>query len=270
MNTVIFITKQNKEEMAQSIQRLAARQPTRVNGALIVCHQSAVSAKEVERIARPLIDKFVTGAAVKAASNMQMSHDGQIAVMLARFVALAYARYPGPWLVIDSPCEANVDGWAEAAVKQHLLHGGKVSGCATRDGKTLLTHGPLTIQLQLKTMRMLHFSTNESWRSRGRYLLMNSGLREVAPEASLFRPLNECYAKRLTPAQFEQLKTGVAKLHTPDAEPAPPVAAVFEGAEKVELLNLIEKATGKRPHHFTGLDKLREIVQQLNEQPPSA
>lgn len=251
--------------MAKSVQLLAEKQTEKVNGALIVCHQSAVPAKEAQKIAQPLIDKFVTGALVKASTNMKMPHHGQISVMFSRFVALAYARYPGPWLIIDSPSDANVENWAKAAIDKHNLHGGKVVGTARKDGKTLLTYGPLTIHLSSKSMRMLHFSTNESWRSRGRYLLMNAGLQTVDPEEWVFREIEASESQSPSTKQPEQIKEDAASMHTREEVEE---KQWDPNDEREGLMNLIQKATGKRPHHFTGLDKLREMVQQL-EQPTS-
>lgn len=282
MNTVIFLTQTNKADMAESIKRLAEKQHEKVNGALVVCHQSAVSAKEALRIAAPLSGKYATGGLVKASTNASISSDGQIAVMMARFVTLAYVRYPGPWLILDSPADARVENWAEALLKQHRVNGGKVVGMGREEGKSVLTYGPITIQLSSKTMRMLHFSTNESWRSRGRFLLMNAGLKLVDPSsAPLFttaevttagnppvkiEPLGEVKFARppITPEQFEQLKKDVVALHTPDSDPG-----LNDQAERTTLSMKIEKATGKRPHHFTGIDKLRQMVQEI-EQPAEA
>jgi hypothetical protein len=267
MNTVLFLTQENKNEMADSIRLLASKQHDIVNGALVVCHQSCISEKEAKRIANPLSAKFRTGGLVKAASNVKMSHDGQIAVMFARFVALAYIRFPGPWLVIDEPTGVKVENWAKAVLDQHNLHGGKVVSLVKQDGKSLLSYGPVSIHLNIKTMKMLHFATNESWRSRGRYLLMNSGLRALAPELSPFCPISECsQPPTITPEKFEQLKADVIKLHTADARDVLSVGG--ENEDRRLLMDKIERATGKRPHHFTGIDKLKEMVQQL-EQPAS-
>lgn len=247
MNTAIFLTQENKQAMAESIRLLAAKQHTIVNGALIVCHQSCISEKEAKRIANPLIEKFRTGAMIKTASNTRIPHDGQLAVMFSKFVALAYIRYPGAWLIIDTPADARVENWAKAALDQHNLHGGKVVGCAHQEGKSLLTYGPVTIQLHVKTMKMLHFATNESWRSRGRFLLMNAGLKAVEPEKAVFCEIGAQPATK--------------------AEVKPQAAAETDADEREALMKAIEKHTGKRPHHFTGIDKLRELVQQID---PSA
>lgn len=261
MNTVIFLTQENKNEMADSIRLLASKQHDIVNGALIICHQSCISEKEAKRIANPLSAKFRTGGLVKAASNTKIHHDGQIAVMFARFVALAYIRFPGPWLIIDEPTGVNVDNWAKAVLNQHNLYGGKVVGMAKQEGKSLLTYGPLSVQLNVKTMKMLHFATNESWRSRGRFLLMNAGLRPVEPEKSVFCNISECDT---TPTP-EVETSAVDVANQPNK---PNVSVGGENEDRRLLMDQIQRATGKRPHHFTGIDKLREMVQQL-EQPAS-
>jgi hypothetical protein len=257
MNTVVFLTQTNKLDMAESIKRLADKQHDKVNGALIVCHQSAVSAKEALRIAAPLSGKFATGGLVKAATNAQISNDGQIAVMMARFVALAYVRYPGPWLILDGPADARVDNWADALLKQHRVNGGKVVGLGLPEGKSVLTYGPITIQLAAKTMRLLHFSTNESWRSRGRFLLMNAGLKVVPEESSVLVPASSSATS--IPLK-ENPPVDVGSLDD---------LGINDTQERTILSMKIEKATGKRPHHFTGIDKLRQMVQEI-EQPAEA
>jgi hypothetical protein len=124
-------------------------------------------------------------------------------------------------------------------------------------------------------MRMLHFATNESWRSRGRYLLMGAGLKVVPNEDAVFQSLSpEAPQKsKLTNAMindaFEKLGGADAVLGA-IKEPAIPVAT-YNGPpkdlieEREELAALVEKATGKKPHHFTGIDKLREMVQSLDQ-----
>jgi hypothetical protein len=248
MNTVIFLTKSNKADMARSIQLLAERQTAKVNGALIISHQSVISAKEAQRIARPLIDVFATTSSIKSSGNFSLSHDAQVAAMFARFAMLAYSRFPGAWLVIDEPSVPLVDNWAQAILRLHGSRGGKSCGLAEQDGKTFLTRGPITLQLSAQMMKMFRFSTNESWRSRGRYLLMGNGFSRLEEKEALFRRLDE--------ALPEEQKTSISE-HGEDE------------FEKDQLISFIEKATGKRPHHFTGIDKLRQMAQQL-EQPAQA
>lgn len=254
MNTVVFLTQQNKAEMAEAIKDLADKQTSIVNGAFVVCHQSCISQKEAHRLAAPLISKFRTGGFVKAASNLSLAHDGQIAVMFARFVALAYIRYPGPWLILDEPVRARVNDWAKAALDLHNLHGGKVVSCVKPEGKSLLAVGPMTIQLSVKAMKMLHFATNESWRSRGRFLLMNAGLRALDPKDSVF----------VAP----QAAQAVAQEPIPEPEPAkaPKQSVGGDDEDRRILMDMIERYTGKRPHHFTGIDKLKEMAQKIEQQ----
>lgn len=263
MNTVLFLTQENKNEMADSIRLLASKQHDIVNGALVVCHQSCISEKEAKRIANPLSAKFRTGGLVKAASNVKMNHDGQIAVMFARFVALAYIRFPGPWLVIDEPTGVKVDNWAKAVLDQHNLNGGKVVSLVKQDGKSLLSYGPISMHLNIKTMKMLHFATNESWRSRGRFLLMNAGLRAVDPEKSLFCKVSECEGPPVAPEKVADLDEGPYPKSFERKEPVLSVGG--ENEDRRLLMDKVERITGKRPHHFTGIDKLREMVQQLDQ-----
>ena len=267
MNTVIFLTKSNKADMARSIQLLAERQTAKVNGALIISHQSVISAKEAQRIARPLIDVFATTSSIKSSGNFSLSHDAQLAAMFARFAMLAYSRFPGAWLVIDEPSVPLVDNWAQAVLRLHGSRGGKSCGLAEQDGKTFLTRGPITLQLSAQMMKMFRFSTNESWRSRGRYLLMGNGFSRLEEKEALFRRLDE--TAEAAPEGF--VFTNPIQKHP----------AVMIDGNWVKLSDLtpdqerdlyssaIEKATGKRPHHFTGIDKLREMAQQL-EQPAQA
>lgn len=257
MNTVIFLTKDNKEQMAECIRLLAERQNAKVNGALIIAHQTVITSKEAQRIARPLIEKFTTTSAVTGSANFSLSHDAQIASLFARFCILAYSRFPGAWLVIDEPWAPLVDNWAQESLKTHGKYGGKASGLAKRDGKTLLTYGPTTLQLPGQAIKMFRFSTNESWRSRGRYLLVGSGFKALEPKDALFRPYG-----------MDHEIMELAKSTEPSA-PAEP-ATVDKMVDKVvadhdALLDQIEKATGKRPHHFTGIDKLRKMAQDLNQ-----
>lgn len=238
MNTVIFITKENKKEMETSIRLLAEKQEAKINGALIISHQSSISVKEVGRICSPLVKLFTTGAMIQSSANHMLSHKAQIASMLSKFVMLAYSRYPGPWLIIDEPTNPKVSNWAAAAMKLYSGCGRKVCGRAATDGKTLLSYGPIIIGIPLQAMKLFRFSTGECWRARGRYLLVGHGFHVVSDDEAVFEPI-------------------------PDdgAESLPPNAS----AEREQLANLIQEATGKRPHHMTGLDKLRETAQSLSQ-----
>lgn len=274
MNTVIFLTKSNKDDMARSIQLLAERQTAKVNGALIISHQSVISSKEAQRIARPLIDVFATTSSIKSSGNFSLSHDAQVAAMFARFAMLAYSRFPGAWLIIDEACAPTADNWAQAILRLHGGRGGKSCGLAEQDGKTLITKGPITLQLPAQMMKMFRFSTNESWRSRGRYLLMGNGFQRLDEKEALFCKLEEAENDE-EPRAFE-VGGKFAKpedLASSESQISPELVGA-EGSseapdERLMLSNQIEQATGKRPHHFTGIDKLRQMAQQL-EQPAQA
>ena len=260
--------------MARSIQLLAERQTAKVNGALIISHQSAISPKEAQRIARPLIDVFATTSAIKSSTNFSLSHDAQIAAMFARFAMLAYSRFPGAWLIIDEACAPTTDNWAQAILRLHGSRGGKSCGLAEQDGKTLLTKGPITLQLSAQMMKMFRFSTNESWRSRGRYLLMGNGFQRLHDKEAVFCKLDEAendgklraFAVDGQWVKPEDLSPSEPKINPEwvDAEGSPEAPD-----ERLMLSHQIEQATGKRPHHFTGIDKLRQMAQQL-EQPAQA
>jgi hypothetical protein len=112
-------------------------------------------------------------------------------------------------------------------------------------------------------MKMLHFATNESWRSRGRYLLMNAGLRAIDPEKSAFCPISECSQAPTPVSDFDE---GPYPKSFERKEPELSVGG--ENEDRRLLMDKIQRETGKRPHHFTGIDKLKEMVQQL-EQPVS-
>ena len=259
MNTVIFLTKDNKKDMAEAVRLLAHRQQTKVNGALIVVHQTVISAKEAHKIVEPLVEKFVITSAINTSGNFGLSHDAQIASMFAKFVMIAYSKFPGPWLVLDDPSAPLVDNWAQAVHTLHMSKGGKSSGLAKVDGKTLLTHGPIVLQLPWQPMKMFRFSTNESWRSRGRYLIMGSGFARLTEEESVFCPLDQA------PSGVTELVIQPSGPVESEAPIMTPDFAKVELDERDALARYIEEVTGKRPHHFTGLDKLRSIAQELNQ-----
>ena len=262
MNTVIFLTKDNKKDMAEAVRLLAHRQITKVNGALIVVHQTVISAKEAHKIVEPLVERFVITSAINTSGNFSLSHDAQIASMFAKFVMIAYSKFPGPWLILDAPSAPLVDNWAQAVHTLHMSKGGKSSGLAKVDGKTFLTHGPIVLQLPWQPMKMFRFSTNESWRSRGRYLIMGSGFAKISAEESVFCRLDQMpqpYPGEVIAApESTQVVAALPPLMPPDF-------AKVELDEREALAKYIEELTGKRPHHFTGLDKLRSMAQELHQ-----
>jgi hypothetical protein len=265
MNTVIFLTKDNKAEMAEAIKALAARQLTKVNGALVIAHQTVIPSKEAQRIARPLIEKFQTTSAITSSGNFSLSQEAQIAAMFARFAMLAYSRFPGGWLILDEPTAPLINDWSQAVDKLHKTHGGRACGLARQDGKTTLTHGPITLQIPWQTMKMFRFSTNESWRSRGRYLLIGAGFQPISEAEAVFCKVDE------EQGRFRGVLVTDKPEYTPTAEPVVNTAwkadpAFVEGPdERAQLSARLEEATGKRPHHFTGIDKLRQMVQALDQ-----
>lgn len=201
MNLAIFITKANREEMREVCTQLAAKQTTPVNGALCVIHQAQVAAKDVAELTRELAARFKVKVALPVSANLSQKHDAQLALLFSRFLLGAYARYPGPWLLMDEPAQPREDNFMQLLDKQHAAYGGRITGKGLVDKGSLLPTGPITLDIPYAQLKFLKFSTNESWRSRGKFFFARCGFAQIPHGQYLFdfRLENPAYKDALEP-----------------------------------------------------------------------
>lgn len=186
MNLVLFVTDQNISGIRRFVTKAAELQKTKVNGALIVVHQDSLGGETIRDLVAPIIHLFPQQGAMPISTNRSYSLNGRVSSMFSVFIMQGYARFPGPWLIVDDSAEPKVEDFMQAAYKQHQIGGGKASGRALIGEGSLTPVGPVTIQLPAKDLKSLMSPTDESWRQRGRYLFSRCGFATVSISDYLF------------------------------------------------------------------------------------
>jgi hypothetical protein len=269
MNLALFVTQANKASLPGIVSSLAASQQELVNGAIVVIHDSLIPKSDLS-FTLPLADRFKVSASLPVQVNAAHSESDHLAAMFSSFLTVAYARYPGPWLLFDEPALPKGDNWMQAALRQHGAFGGKMTGRASVNPGSTRPIGPVTLEFDFKALKVLRFPTRQNWRERGQFLFSRAGFQLVPADQWLFSMRNpECAAAQSEPAiahpvavEATQLEGGVFIEPNPEYF-TPPLESLTDD----ELRDLIRVATGKAPHHFTGRDKLLQMAKELTTAP---
>lgn len=217
MNLVLLVNTLNLSQIREFIKAAAASQQDKAQGALAVVYQKRVGKDFIEAMVTPLLAKFSAGAQIAVDVNSELSNDSRNATLFAIFVAQAYSRFPGPWLVVDGPGLPKGTNFIQALSKQHKGLGGDASGRATKDGSSLIPVGPVVIGLPVQKLSWFSPGATESWRAKARFLLGRCGFRQVPLDEYLFQ-----IPKALTEAP--------AAIQAPVGIPSPVVPPVFNPA----------------------------------------
>lgn len=254
MNLALFVTKESLPSLPALVARMASLQKDTVNGVLVVIHDSFIPVSALN-FTLPLATKFKVRASLPVQVNASHSVAEQASSMFARFLTSAYTRYPGPWLLFDEPAEPKQENFMQALLKQHGAHGGKMTGRAITNPGSATPVGPVTLELDFKLLRFLRFPTRQSWRERGQFLFVRGGFQLIPAEDWLFT------MRRPEPAEpkpeVEATQPNIISPHPDD----------LDSYSDEMLAQLLLDQTGKRPHHFTGRDKLLQMAKELTTQP---
>ncbi len=216
MNLVIFVTNQNLATVEAFCERSAELQQSLVNGALCVVHEAGMSLAAVSSAVAPLSPRFKVQTSLPVQVNLELPEDARVAAMFARFLLGAYARFPGPWLVVDQWAMPLVPEFMVLALQQHRAFGGRMTGRGIETPGSILPVGPVVLELPAQTLKFLRFSSRESWRARGRYHFGRCGFGMVQPDQYLFS-VSEDHSER---SEF-QLELPVAPSLLPVAPQEP-------------------------------------------------
>ncbi len=208
MNLAIFVTNSNLPTVEAFCERSATLQQTTVNGALCVVHQAGMSLAAVSKATASFAPRFKVQTSLPVQVNLELPEDARIAAMFARFLLGAYARFPGPWLVVDQWAMPLVPEFMVLARQQHAAFGGRMTGRGVATPGAILPVGPVVMELPAQTLKFLRFSSRESWRSRGRYHFGRCGFGMVQPDQYLFS-VSEDHSER-SEFQLELPTTPVA------------------------------------------------------------
>lgn len=242
MNLAVFITHDTIAKLEPLFGRMAELQRTTANGCLCAVASATLPKERVLQALGDLPSRFKASAHLPVQTNSDFTLAARHAQMFGRFLLGAYSRYPGPWLMFDEPAEPVKEDFMQELLRQHGSHGGRMTGRGRKDVGSIEPVGPVTLELPQQGLRFLRYGTNESWRSRGRYHFQRAGFQLVEPGEWLFR---------MEPAERAELVAN---------ESGQPVDSLGNDA----LIQLIEQRTGKRPHHFTGREKLISMAQETS------
>lgn len=289
MNLALLLTSENSEDIASFCKEASLLQKSPVNGGLVVVHHDGMSVDVVKSLTSPLLPLFPSATLVKAAINHKAPPDGKLASLFSTFLMAGYSLHPGPWLIVDGPGNPRAEDFLTKLDFQHRAYGGTVTGRGTRFPGSFRPVGPITLELSQKSLKLLRYPSLESWRERGQFLFARVGYGVVSLAEYLFHTQEkEEPAVPVAPANLEDVNPKVgpvpdverpsradvwasipqpilAPLPTPQP-PAPPPKKTKH--VETELLDRVEALTGKRPHHFTGKDKLEELISEAETLSP--
>ena len=186
MNTVLLVNTHNLAEIRAFVAEAAVLQTHKVPGTLAVVYQQKIGAEAIAALVAPLLTRFSAAATVPVPINAGLTDDGRNATLFALFIAQVYARYPGPWLVIDGPGLPNAPNFLTEITKQHKVLGGTCSGRVAQQGASMIPVGPVVLGLPVKKLTWFSPSASEPWRARARYLLGRCGFKVVPLKDYLF------------------------------------------------------------------------------------
>jgi hypothetical protein len=266
MNLCLFVTKESLASLPPIVERMSELQQEVVNGACIVVHDALVKPADLA-FTIPLARRFKVAASLPAQINTSTPQPIQMAALFSRLLTTAYARYPGPWLLFDEPADPKMENFMQAALRQHGEYGGKMTGRAITHPGSAVPVGPVTLEIDFKHLRFLRFPTRQSWRERGQFLFPRAGFQLVPAAEWLFDMKRVEATQPEIRAIFHEGKwANPSEVDFGDPNPAyatPPP----EDMSDDELRSFIEVATGKKPHHFTGRDKMIQMATGLKLTP---
>lgn len=254
MNLALFVTTANCEEVTSAVIQFKERQKSLVNGALAIVYQNRVPEKHIKAILTILGPAFKVQAILPVHANMSASKNAQMALLFSRFLMNLYAKYPGPWLLMDEIVLPEKDNFMQEMSQLHLGLGGNMTGRCTLGRGALVPVGPVSISVPASQLKFLRFPTNESWRNRGQFYFARCGFKIVSHDQWIFDKGEHAV---VTP-EVVSLTNAIDEV---EVLPTPTVA--LSQMSRDDIADLIEKKTGKRPHNLLGMNKLLAIASTL-------
>lgn len=285
MNLALFVTAKNRGELKQFADKAALMQESQVNGAVVVVHPANMSASDVGEIIGSLRPRFKVATSLPCNINLSHKDEVQVAAMFGRFLLNAYARFPGPWMIVDEGCSPTKPDFMDEALTLHKIHGNMMTGRCVRGQGWLVPVGPVVLSAPAQGMRFLRFFANESWRRRGQFHFARIGFGSIPVEDYLF-DVSEAQLQveptpdpvKREPITRDELPKPMIAVNDDVTSPVVTVEATQEAMAQTpqdtpsegyknysnfddkELRQFAEQRTGQKIHHFTGRDKVLEIL----------
>lgn len=247
MNLALFVTQESLSTLPALVAEMAEKQQETVNGACVVLHDSNIKPADLS-FTLALARRFKTSGSLSVQVNSSLCEASQNASLFSQLLVSAYARYPGPWLIFDEPASPKEKNFMQELLRQHGKYGGRMTGRAVTEPGSARPVGPVTLELEFKILRFLRYPTRQSWRERGQFLFARSGFQLVPANEWLFNMGKVESTQYVSREDF----SGEA----PD-----------ESLTDDELRAKIAMATGTKPHHFTGREKLLSMARELSLAP---
>lgn len=292
MNIVLIVNSLNLPDIQAFITAASTLQVDKANGALVVVYQQSLGKESIESLLAPLLPKFSANGAIPASINAQYDNDGRNASLFCFFISQGYARFPGPWLVVDGPGVPTVENFMQALERQHGGLGGTCSGRFSAEGSAQVPIGPVVIGVPVSQLSWFTQGGTESWRVSMRFMLARCGFKTVPLDEYLFSlpsaisaspegtrtpaapaaPPAEPPASPSSPPVFDassldQPEPEVQECASPQGDGEPrkdplpeEVPHSYEDLDREALFDLIEARGLDKPHHSTGAPKLIAIL----------
>ncbi len=219
MNLCILLTAANADDIKAFCEATASKQTEPVNGGLSVVHDDALSTDFVKGIVGSILHLFKAKAFVRGNINHSSPTDGKIASLLSTFILAAYSSHPGPWLIVDGPGKPIKDNFFSKLDSQHRSFGGRVTGRGKRNPGSIAPQGPITLELTHKQLKLMRFTTHESWRTRGQFLFGQSGFGFIPASEFFFEGADE--TQDASPVKVAPMESEVQIFKRPDLSAIP-------------------------------------------------
>jgi len=263
MNTVILVTKHNLEEVKQFAQELSERQKKQNSGKLLITGGSYLSDEDLHEIQDLLSEQYEAFECTKVQLSETPPHYSQAATMIAVFMMQRYVSVPGPWLVIDGYAGISDDDPLSILDNQHNLGMAENSGRAVIGAdKGVVPIGPVVIGADVKKIKTLRSTSGEDWRQRGRFAFKICSWNQIDPENYPFKTVDSSVesfdgAQPITAKKKSASKN--AKVLGDDDSPD------TSEPSKSDLFARIAELGGKKPHHATGIKRLKKNISDLEK-----
>ena len=244
MNLALLVSTHTREDIAAFIAKTAELQTTKVNGAVVVAHDFALPKAQVAALIAPLSGLFQVVTALPVMTNRNLTPAAQTAGLFSKFLLACYARFPGPWLVVDDFALPTRPDFMQALDRQHASFATGMTGRGVTGKGWLVPVGPVVLSLPGSVLKFLRFATTENWRQRGMYQFARVRFGMVKPEDYLFtisdKPVELPPEATPAPPAFTRETLPKPFIADEDAPPVPPASTQPSFAE-INALPLPER-----------------------------
>lgn len=266
MNTVILVTTHNLEEVKKFAEELSKRQKKDNSGKLLITGGSYLPDEDLHEIKDSLSGQYEAFECTKVQLSETPPHYSQVATMIAVFMMQRYVSVPGPWLVIDGYTSISDDDPLSIFENQHNLGMSENSGRAIiGPDQGVVPIGPVVLGASVKKIKTLRSTSGEDWRQRGRFAFKICSWNQIDPQDYPFKIAESPDASPVESFDGAQpiaaKKKSVSKKTASAGDDNPKASE----PSKSELFARIAKLGGEKPHHATGIKRLKKNIADLEK-----